>query len=400
MAAEHLRAQLLYASPDEQLSTYGYILNRLSALQLSVVCSKFRQSTLLVPALRLGLSPSAPPPSGIQLDSALALRYAGQMCSLSIRHDMFGVQGLAAFVATAKQVTWINCMCTSILEAAQAGFLLGQCSAITALSLSGDHMPAALPSTVTELYASFSAPSNTTQPDALIYYAALLPQLRKLELRLSSEGQAAAVSLQAPVQLPFLQCLDISGIRLSAPQIDLKWVQQQPCGKLDLDIIADTSDTGKHAAAVNHFSHMTLSCLYLDMKVTFTPELQALWSSLKIGHLTLIMWDAALAPLQMLPRYSELYYEFWPPDKSPVYISWQALASRAANILSSTDGELHVMGAGKSAPDHLHQPWQLGVYASAVYGVPASQPAVGCKYHLQNDAARAAGWTPDREWNQ
>ena len=235
-----------------------YILRWPSASQLAAVCSKFRKATLLVPALRLDLSSTSNPPQDLRLDSAFALQWARRLCSLDIWPKVLRLQGLTRFVAAAEHMTEVDIECTSMPEAAQAGFLLAQCSAVTVLSLSGAYMPAVLPSTVTELTASFSPPGNTTQPDALIYYAALLPQLRKLELHLSSKGQPKAVSLQAAVQLPPLQTFSIFGIRLSAADVDLQWVQQQPCSNLELDIVADTSDVAKHAAIVEQLSQMTL----------------------------------------------------------------------------------------------------------------------------------------------
>ena len=377
-----------------------YILRWPSASQLAAVCSKFRQATLLVPALRLGLTSSIDPPRDLRLDSAFALQWARRVCSLDIRPKVLRLQGLTRFVAAAEHVTEVNLMCTSMPEAAQAGLLLAQCSTVTVLSLSGTYMPAVLPSSVKELKASFSPPGNSTQPDELICYAALLPQLSKLELQLSTTVPPAVVSLQAPVQLPVLQSLVISKILLSSPSIDLKWVQQQPCNGLGLDILANTSDVARHAAVIEQLSQMTLHRLWLDMKVPFTSELQALWGGLETVYLELVLWVPTSDPLQILPRCSELHWGYDSQDEGPAYVSWAALTSRAARIVLHTDGELHVVGAGRSAPYHLHEPWQLEVAnASAVYGLPASQPAGDCKYFLQNAAARAAGWTYDMEWS-
>ena len=209
---------------------------------------------------------------------------------------MFRLPGLAAFLAAAKQMTHVMIECTSTLEAAQADFLLGQCTAINVLSLSGRYMPAVLPSSVMQLNASFSDPSkcecSTSQPDALIHHAALLPQLRKLILRFCSSGQPLAVSLRSLVQLPSLQFLHISTIRVSAPYHALKWVQQQSCSSVSLFVEADTPEIAKHAAIVEQLSQMSPSCLSLKWEVPFTLELQALWRRLEITHFGLAMMTA------------------------------------------------------------------------------------------------------------
>ena len=368
------------------------------------MCSKIAEATLNVPALRFGLSASQDPPEGIRLDSAFALQCAGQAFCLDVRSNAFKVRGVAAFAAAGKQLNNVQVVCTSILEAAQASCLLGYCSTVTALSLSGDHMPAVLPRTVTKLTAKFSPPAacgcDTTQPDALIHHAAFLPQLRRLELLFSRISQPSAVLLQACIRLPSLQSLRISTIWLSAPEIDLKWVQHQPCSRLELVVGADTADIAKHAVIVKQLIHMAPSShsaikLSLDMKVPFTLELQALWSGLRVMRFDLYLTADTWAPLQMLPRCSELHLGCSGDDYS-AQISWQALSSRAARILVNMNGELHVTGAGSSAPDNLDQPWQLGVIcASSICGLPASQPAKHCRYLLQNAAARAAGWD---EW--
>ena len=170
-------------------------------MQLGSVCSKFAEAVKRVPALRYGLHPFDAPPQDVQLGSAFALQCAGQVRSLKIRHALCRLPGLGAFLAAAKQLTSVDIKCNSTMEAAQADFLLWQCSAITALSLCGSYMPAVLPSTVTELDANFSSTAtcvcSTSQPDALIYHAALLPQLRRLTLGLlSTNSQSAAAILQ------------------------------------------------------------------------------------------------------------------------------------------------------------------------------------------------------------
>ena len=353
---------------------------------------------MLVPALRCGLDAYLDPPQGVQMDSAFALQCARQVHTLRIRDKVFRLPGLATFVAAAKQVTTVTIVCNSVSEAAQADLLLKQCSAVTALSLSGNYMPALLPASVTELSAGFSNPAececSTSQPDALLYHAALLPQLRTLDLHLCTTGQPAAVSLQLPVQLSFLQSLDIYTIRVSAPMIDLNWVQQQACSRVSLLIVADTPDMTKHAAILEQLSRMPPSSLSLEvhMDVPFTLELQALWSRLEVTYLRLGMFAVTSVPLQTLPCCSELCYEYSPPGGGPVYVTWQALTRQPAKISMDVVGELHVLGAGSSPPEHLTQPWQLEVdRAVAVYGPPASQPTTGCKYFLQNAAARAAG---------
>ena len=325
-------------------------------MQLGSVCSKFAEAAMLVPALRYGFRSFDDPPKGIQLGSACALQCAGQVRVFHISSTVLRLPGLAAFLAAAKQVTRVEVVCTSMLEAVQADFMLGQCSAITALSLRGSYMPAVLPSTVTELEACFSGPAkdicSISQPDALIYHAALLPQLRRFTLGLSpvSRTAAALTVLQFPVQLPLLQSLDIYAIHLSAPSVDLKWVQQQPCSELILHIAADTPDVAKHAAIVKQLSHLTLSSISLDMDIPFTPELQALWSGVEVGCLALETTAVTLEPLQMLPRCSELRWDHCPDALCPAYASWHALTSRAARILVTLNGQLHVEGAGSSAP--------------------------------------------------
>ena len=244
------------------------------------MCTTFKEATLLVPALKHGLCHYPSPPNDVHLGSAFALQCAKEIRYLSLGPEVFQLQGWAAFGGAAKQMTRLDLRCSSVLEAAQAELMMQQCGAITALLLSGSHMPALLPSAVTELTAIFGPPPkcgcHTTQLDALIYRAALLPQLRRLEIELCATGQPAALLLQAPVQLPVLHTLVIFEVQLSAPEIDLRWVQRQPCSILELNMIADTPDIAKHAAVVKQLSLMTISSLSLDSKVPFTSELQAL----------------------------------------------------------------------------------------------------------------------------
>ena len=97
------------------------------ALQLAAVCSKFAEAAALVPAVQIGLFPTPDPPQGAQLGSVFALQCARRMQNIRVMGKVFELQGLAAHIAAAKQVTWILVEATSMLQAAQAGFLLAQC---------------------------------------------------------------------------------------------------------------------------------------------------------------------------------------------------------------------------------------------------------------------------------
>lgn len=311
---------------------------------------------------------------------------------------MLKLQGLASFVAAAKHMTKVTTFCESQVQAAQAGFLLGQCDSIAVLSLHGSCIPAVLPSTVTELTASFYAPGHcegkATQPDAFIYHAALLPRLNKLSLVLANDYSKRPHPLHFPVQLRSLQSLKIRKIFLSSPHLDFSWVHRQPTDNLKLELFVDTSDVAIHDSIVQQLSQLALNALRLVVLVPFTSELQAIWSSLKVDKLTLESLDNASDTLHMLPHCSEMVWRYYPPVSSPAYISWQALISHPARIYLEVEGELHVVGTEGSAPDHLGQPWQLQVVCeSALHGLPTSQPTLEGQYLLQNAAARAAGWT-------
>lgn len=363
------------------------------------MCSKIAEAAVLVPALVRGLSSYCDPPQGLRLDTVFALRCAAQVRLFKVSRTIFDLQGLAAFLAAAKQLTDVRMTCTSMLQAAQAGFLLGQCSAVRVLTLSGACMPAGLPTTVTELTANFSSPADcgctAAQPAALIYHAALLPNLATLRLRLPHGKSRSSFPLQSPIQLHYLETLEIGVIRVSEPEVDLSWVQRQPCRSLTLRIEVDTSDVAKHAAIVKQLHRLVLSNLTMEVLVPSLPELQALWHGLTVDKVELETAAAALEPLQMVPQCSELVWQYFSEGVTPLHLSWQNLTSRAARIqLYMMDGELHVAGASSRAPHHLGQPWQLEIYsAGAVHGLPASQPDKRCKYFLQNAAARAAGWT-------
>ena len=363
------------------------------------MCAKFAEAARLVPALRNGLHPLVDPPQGVQLDSAFALLCAGHMCSCKINPKILQLQGMGAFVAVARQLTKVNVVCSTLLEAAQAGYVLEQCSAVTELYLSGNCMPAILPSTVTDLTARFSPPGvsecDTTQPDALIYHAALLPNLAKLRLWLPGSKSHVPRPFDHRLQLRLLQSLNVQQIRLSGPYLDFSWVRKQPTCSLELGIVADNSNIATHAAVVQQLSQLLVSTLTLETKVQFTSELQALWGGLKVNTFSLDMRAATLEPLRMLPQCSRLIWTHFPDDvSSPAYVSWQAFTSRAIKIRLFMEGELHVMGASSSAADHLAQPWQLQIdHVSEHHGLPPSQPTTDCRYFLQNAAARAAGWT-------
>ena len=362
-----------------------------------------------MPSLQRGLFPMPDPPQGAQLGSAFALRCARRIQTVRINGKVFGLQGLAAHVAAAKQATRVTVEATSTLEAAQAGFLLAQCCSATQVSLRGSFMPAVLPPNTTALNVTFEHPADCAgdplQHSALICHAALLPQLRELELRLCSSGRPAAVLLSSPIQLHCLRTLEVGPIRVSAATVDLSWLQHQPCARLKIAIKADTRDAAKHAAVVGQLSKLVLGALSLDMRVRFTSELQDLWSRLKVDRFWLDMGvrTSRQLPLQSLPRCSEFFLTQM-SVKGPVYISWQALTRHPAKMVICLLWKVYVLGAGSSSvPDLLHQPWQLQIHCAphVPHGLPASlklNPTATCEGLLQNAAARAAGWTTWKGW--
>ena len=260
------------------------LLSTMSALQVSTVSSRLAEAVLNVPSLRCGLDLEDPKEwTAFNLCSSFVLKCAKHIRSLNISGRAFGVFGLLDFVCAATHVARMILAPDTMLQAAKANLMLSLCShSVTELFLFGSFLPAMLPSSTTELYVMLVEPERCggdfTQPEALLYHAACLQNLTKLNVHFSSSGVSGPVLLTSPIQLPCLASLDIEGIRLSAPELELSWVLQQPCQWLNLGIAIDTADLAKHAGAVAQLRQVPLSSLSLTLTIPFTPAMQSMWT--------------------------------------------------------------------------------------------------------------------------
>ena len=342
--------------------------------------------------------------------SALLLRWARRMEVIYLSNSVLSCHGLTDFLAAVDQDAVIQMSTSSMLEAAQADRLLHRCP-VRRLALSGSTLPSCLPSSVTDLRASFwgglseAAMWLSDQCNALLYRADNLPQLTDLSLCLCTALDAPTpLVLTCPVQMANLQMLRLQ-LDLTA-QLDLSWVHLQACPNFDCIIFLGTAEFRAHDAAVAQLRGLAIRSLTLRTDVPFGRALQELWSSLRVCsfHLHLLedAFSSAAGALQCLPRSCTNIFIEATALNQVVFIRWAALVGQAANIrlITKPCATVQILGAGHACladVTRLQQPWQLVVQgARSVYGLPA--PLASDKtYFQQNAAACSADWTSDTE---
>ena len=348
-----------------------------------------------------------------RMDSRLLLGWAKHVKCMEIFDDTLPISGMNLFLEAATSMAELRIFSGTPLGAARVDHGLSTTcfTALSKLHLWGAAKPSIIPLMVSDLSAEFACsdegvPWDSSQVDCFICRLARLPLLHTLSLSFySGFGDDDYVELEriaCPIQLHKLQALRVNVNLHSHTRLDLEWLQRQPCSLLEVGITIFTSGLAHHSALLLQLGRLEVSHLYLTVMAAWAQSAQKLWASLAVKALRLhISSHKAFAlpstALAALPRCSGRTIIFAPDDSDHIrlYIDWAALTRHGADIAIdlADDRELHVLGAGCCAPDHLQQPWQLLVKrARSVHGLPPSQSSGGPHYFLQNAAACAAGW--------
>ena len=364
-----------------------------------------------MPALREGITIGICHPNDItkpdRLDSPLLLAWAARAGTLILYQDAHNTPGLAELLAAAANMTSLCIVCRDVLAAAQADYLISKCCPLTRIELTGPCRPSILHETVEELLVEFDAEGgeddfDPRQVNVLLFHCTRLPRLRWLRLNL---GLLQPVMLTCAVQLRELDVLDIQ-MTLDDFDNSLSWALAQPCGQFFLWVTVVTSDVSRNAAFAQQLSRARLQMLTVTLQGEFRAAMQALWAPVQAERVILKFCGNTQGShaLTMLPCCSTLVLEFWQAWDLPsaIQISWEALTRHANRVFIRLDmlNELHVIGfeQDETSLGGLQQPWQLVVHGGrGVQGLPASQQTKQA-YLLQNQAARAAGWTEDTDW--
>ena len=351
-----------------------------------------------------------------RLDSSLLLGWAKQVESLVVDEYLIMIPGLDGFMAAATSLTTLFLTCRSPLMAAVADHLLSVTPpALSDLQVHGSDKPCFIPLSVTKVHANFACPSDarpwdSSQVDSFLYHCARLPRLHELTIgstnHFAPDDGMDAVRLTCPIQLPHVDRLAVSLTLNSHTDIDLAWLQRQPCDLLNVGVSIFTWDSARHSALIQQLSRLDLHNLRLliDADGSDCQATQQLWSSLHVQEAQIILGPSSCKAaaksrmtLAALPCSSRRMWIF--PYAGSLFIPWAALAHPGGDIAIDLAGSanLHVLSADCPDPDSLQHPWQLLVLGTcSVPGLPpASQPSQTADdaYFLQNAAARAAGWT-------
>ena len=370
-------------------------------LQLSTVCSKFKQAIVLVPSVRVGINTHPWPEINTpdRLNSPLLLCWVAQARHIVLHQDTHNVPGMAEFLAAAVQARSLCTICENPVAAAEAGHLMSYCHGVRKIEIVGTRPPSLLPDSLEEIVLDCEAQGlgdefDDRQVNAFLYHCTRLAHLRQLRLDLSRVGP---VQLLCAAQLRMLDRLNIE-LTVSECHVCLDWALAQPCKCLDIEVDVATSTMDRHTPIVEQLSQVRMRWLRLSLEVYFTAAMQALWAAVQAEHLAISFW-ADFGPIEMLPRCTSVVLEQNPADsgQQAAFIKWAAISKHACDIAIHLESltKLHVTGFGLDGEtlEQLQQPWQLVVCGGAgVQGLPASQPTRNA-YFLQNAAAQAAGWT-------
>ena len=309
--------------------------------------------------------------------------------------------GLPEFIAKCTSLINVVLECNSMLAAAEADHLLSASCCIQRLKLSGMVMPCILPPTLLDLTADIQCEDcedtsqSDQQADALLYRAARLQSLEDVTLKFDSSSPAPmdVISLTCPLQLPRLPSFWIWFDLAEQTEVDLSWLQRQPCGRLHVVLSILTSDIDQHAMLVQQLSQLQLTNLDLVIYSAWPYAVQELWASISaqcfwITFIRLTGEGSGQVLLRTLPSADDYTIHAQGPGK--LQLAWSALIARGANISVAmrASAELQVLGADSGPPDHLEQPWSLEIDSDLkVEGLPEMQDRGG-SLSCRNKAAR------------
>ena len=324
--------------------------------QVSVVCHSFQAAAqgLLASSenLHLNISPDVAMLEPLcmdeeghlllRLDSKLLCRWAGGVQGLSFDAASYTIPGLAAFLQAASSLQRVQVECYSVLEAAQAEYVLLGCSRASHVTVRGFSMPGGFPESLAELYVEFSldegrlAPWDPSVASALLYKLARHTGLRSIRLDFDAWD---CPNIQLDCRVPCLPPLEVwlsFGLHAHA-RLDLSWLWQQPCSLLALRVYICTDSPARHEQLMQQLRQLPVTRL----SVVFDPS-----------HRT-------------PPHIVSLWREFLPNGAAHVH-AWVPADARAAAACKGIACVIYV--ARRLSPIHAGQPPDDGAHGVCLGG--------------------------------
>ena len=340
-----------------------------------------------------------------QLDSALLLGWAPLVQVIHLDDSALSIPGLSAFVQACTSLKDMEVEIQSVRAAAQAGHMLRR-SKTPRLRISGCAMPSALPHALDRLQITLNdedAGFDPQMPSACLYVIADQQRLKCIYLDLD---ECCSIQLICPHTHRAPLKIEVSLGLYASTDLDLSWLQVQPCSCLTLRIQICTERPAQHQKLVSILRQLQVHHLVLFWRVGMPLELQRCWAQVNpINHVGISFLDhnpfaTAATSLQVLPSCHSFGIIAEEPELGdlPIYVSWSSLR-RPGKICMHLSMDLRILGAGETYSTPA-APWQLEVFTSEqVHGLRGSQAMVDGQVQCwQNSAAIAAGWTIFYEW--
>ena len=348
-------------------------------MQVSSVCRKLSTAATAVfgsfHATELEVTP------GINLGSRLLQSWAQHIPALVLQQGVSHMMGIRSFLTAATRLRAVQLGCFDLLEAAEADRMLRICTRLTELRLTGSHMPHFYPPGLTRLSAEFDGRDEPEEmlwdplvPSCLLCDVADQTAVEDMVLDIHT----ACVQLRCPLQLPRLQ-VDLRFQLEHESELDLSWLQQQPCSKLIIQVHVGTDEPAQHALLVDQLRQLpNIHELMLNISegLSLGVETQCLYQQLTISQ-EFHLWGDSEAfastsqALRCLPSSPLIRISFTDrKDGPPVFIDWAAVVNQAGRVCVSLDGRTLKMVGGRAISANLAKPWQLSIHkARSVCGL-------------------------------
>ena len=372
-------------------------------LQLSTISRKVARAAAraLDSSSWLYLSEAGPAP---RFQSLLMQKWAPRLLSLTLwGPGSYSLPGLIAFLTAASSLREVDVIYDSAIAAAEVSCLLPVCTA-SVVTLRGPVTPANFPQGMCSLHVDFDddAPMNSPSqwdpqmPSILIHHLLHQKSLKTLEMKM---WHISSFVIACPMQLPMLD-ISLSFSLWEDSEIDLSWLQHQPCS-LSLDILIRTSAMDAHEALIEQLRFIPIKKIELDISTTICAQVQVLWKQLVVKESCCLLVGSASSSrgrsvsdaMQILPSCPLILFktDYHPRelDSSALFVSWSALMMqpRTVRFELHSGWVLHVLG-GCEPPPACEQPWLFSVGAGCqVHGLPDICRRHDGSWLLQNDTA-------------
>ena len=121
---------------------------------------------------------------------------------------------------------------------------------------------------------------------ALLYSIAHLQHLRHLRLDIEPDG----IQLFCPISLPQLIVVVLFSLGDECSEMDLSWLQHQPCSLLEVNVCVVTTVPALHRQCIRELQQLADARLSLLLPLGLPTELKDLWESLKPVRLRYRDW--------------------------------------------------------------------------------------------------------------